>query len=579
MDKDFSFLENLNEKQKEVCTGTDNYLLTACPGSGKTRTITYRLAYLYTKYFPSKKLNIAITYTNRAANEIYTRLENMGIETSAIWTGTIHQFCMRFIIRPYAMYSSSLKNGYRVIDEYVKNQYCKEIASALGIGIGYNDPLSYPSIKSEYIRRLSLNKEIDFDMILNLSDKLLTDFPFIAENISSIMRSIHVDEFQDTNELQYAILAKIVGKNKSINVVFVGDVNQAIYGGLGGVAKSAASLSKQFGIEFKSDCLAGCYRSTQRIVDYYRNFEISSTGVQSVSANSHVCGVIAYDHIISKDALPGKIADIIRHQLSLGIPAHEICVVAPQWYQIYPIANYLREHLPLVNFDAPDIIPFKYDPMNPFYLLARLLFTAPGTNVKQRKRTASELLEILENEYQISLPDGYDVYHLLKAVNSVPRKSEEGVPYYKQSAEYVFWNMHIPLIKESNLYQSYTYFLDKAQQRIEKYHLANSVADFYACFKERQGVVINTIHGVKGEEYETVIGFDLVNGHLPHWDYIFDSEKIAVRKLETSKLLYVLCSRAKTNLYLFSETGRITQKGFPLRPTDELVAIDYDYDK
>ena len=109
------FLDELNNKQREVCTSTKNYVLTACPGSGKTRLITYRLAYLQGKYNDSRKYNIAITYTNRAADEIDRRLDDMGIDMSNIWCGTIHQFCMHFIIRPYAMYSDYLRYGYKIL--------------------------------------------------------------------------------------------------------------------------------------------------------------------------------------------------------------------------------------------------------------------------------------------------------------------------------------------------------------------------------------------------------------------------------------------------------------------------------
>ena len=86
MDNDFTFLVQLNPKQRDVCISENNYVLTACPGSGKTRTITYRLAYLDKKYIPSRLLNIAITYTNRAADEIYSRLDSMSIDESSIWT-------------------------------------------------------------------------------------------------------------------------------------------------------------------------------------------------------------------------------------------------------------------------------------------------------------------------------------------------------------------------------------------------------------------------------------------------------------------------------------------------------------
>ena len=578
MDNNFSFLAQLNTKQREVCTSEDNYILTACPGSGKTRTITYRLAYLHTKYFPSRLLNIAITYTNRAADEIYTRLDGMGIDTATVWTGTIHQFCMRFIIRPYAMYSDRLRNGYHVIDEFIRKQYCDEIASSLGIRAGQNNPLSNPLIKAEYCKRLCVKKEIDFDMILELSDALLSDHSFIAENISHVIRSIHIDEFQDTNELQYSILARIVQKNKHINVVFVGDVNQAIYGGLGGIAKTSDILSQQFGINFKDDSLTGCYRSTQRIIDFYTHFEVAPTGIESVSDRKNIYGIISYDYTIHKDALPQRIAQIISSHLSSGVLAHNICVVAPQWFQIYPFAKRLRDELPSVNFDAPDIMPFKYDPMNPFYLLARLLFTTPGVNVRARKRMAAEFLDILESEYRVSIPSHYDNYLLLKVINSAPLNTQDGLLFYKHAVTHIFHRLQIPFERETLLQEAYTAFLEKAEHRIEQFHLPHSCNDFYACFKEREGIVINTIHGIKGEEYEVVIGFDLLNGHLPNWDYIMDPNKALLRKNETLKLLYVLCSRAKTSLYLFSETGRTTKKGFPLAATNELYSVDYSYD-
>lgn len=105
MSEVYEDLRQLNQKQMEVCLSNDDMLLMACPGSGKTRTITYRLAYMAEKFRDSKKWNIAITYTNRAAQEIDERLSRLDISLENVWTGTIHQFCMHFIIRPYAMYS------------------------------------------------------------------------------------------------------------------------------------------------------------------------------------------------------------------------------------------------------------------------------------------------------------------------------------------------------------------------------------------------------------------------------------------------------------------------------------------
>lgn len=315
---DYSFLEDLNPKQKEICTSENNFVLTACPGSGKTRTITYRLAYLQQKFSSSRKYNIALTYTNRAAEEIERRLDDMGIDLSYIWTGTIHQFCMCFIIRPYAMYSDRLKKGYHIIDEYVTREYCNSIATRLNINCQFKDPLTFPKIRAEYERLLEEKKEIDFDLILKLSFQLIRDNSFIAENIGQIIRSIHVDEYQDTQEIQYAILTRIIAANPTINLLFVGDVNQAIYGTLGSVAKSASEIRKIYPIAFCEEELDGCYRSTQRLIDYYKQFEVHSTNAHSLAQIRDLHGRISFDNAIHKDALAKRIADIVSLFCSWG---------------------------------------------------------------------------------------------------------------------------------------------------------------------------------------------------------------------------------------------------------------------
>lgn len=165
---DMPFLNKLNEQQRQVCIDENNILLKACPGSGKTRTLTYKLAYLVGKYISSNKLNIAITYTNRAADEIRERLDKIDIPEDKVWVGTIHQFCLEFIIRPYTMYHKRLRKGYHIIDEYVTKQYVDEIIEELGIDIGYNKPFEYPEILEKYEKKLLDEKEMDFNDILSI---------------------------------------------------------------------------------------------------------------------------------------------------------------------------------------------------------------------------------------------------------------------------------------------------------------------------------------------------------------------------------------------------------------------------
>lgn len=565
------FLADLNPKQRAVCTSDKNTILIACPGSGKTRTLTYRLAFLSIMHTESNSLNIAITYTNRASEEIRNRLLNFNIDLTKIWAGTIHQFCLEFIIRPYSMYSKRISRGYRIIDEFVQKRYVKEICEKLQIKPKPNeDPFIYPEIVREYTRKLEENKEIDFDLILELSYDLLNNNAFIRQNLSNILRSVHVDEYQDTNNLQYEILGLIARENNKIRYFFIGDVNQAIYGGIGGIAKSKTELDEICGTNFEVEQLDGCYRSSQRVIDFYSKFQVASSSISSESNLKDELGIISHNTIIDKKDLSEKIATIVKEQLVLGVPENEICIIAPQWTLLYSISKSLRALLPNVGFDAPDITPIKYDPMNVFYLISKLKFSIAGKNTSMKKRTANEIISILTEDYKIHLPNYADCYYILKCINSAEVCDEDAIETLKNTVDMLCSSCAIDLNQENYLKKAYTDFIKKIDQRITDYDLSTDMNAFKKCFQEKSGVVINSYHGVKGEEYTTVIAFGFLNGLIPNWDLIINKKDS--RTTETQKLLYVVCSRSKKNLYLFSEQGRTTRKGDPLTPTSELIS-------
>lgn len=553
-----SFLDKLNPQQKQVCIDEGNILLKACPGSGKTRTLTYKIAYLVEKYIDSKKLNIAITYTNRAADEIRERLEKVETPEDKVWVGTIHQFCLEFIIRPYTMYHKRLRKGYHIIDEYVTKQYIEEIIEELGIDIGYSKPFEYPEILEKYQKKLLDEKEIDFNDILSISFDLISDKKFIAENISGIIRTILVDEYQDTNELQYKILSSIVRADKKIQVTFVGDTDQAIYGGLGGVAKTCDELQKEFGIKFLERKLDGCYRSTQRIVDYYSYFQLKGMKIQAVSDIKDEIGCLIYDNTINKSELFEKIACIVKDELSKGIPETEICIIAPQWWLLFPLSKKMKELLPDVKFDAPDITPIKYDPMNIFYLISKLLFTESGKRITSRKRVANEIIEILTEEYKIRLSEQIDSYRVLKVINSIYPTNENGIAYLQEAISKFLVGIGIELSIEASLYKAYEDFMERIKDRVKNNHLSTDIDVFRQCFKEKEGVVINTFHGVKGEEYTTVIAFGILKGYIPHWDIIIN-KPIDYQKNET-KNYYMLFVREQRKIYFFFQNKVVLRK-------------------
>lgn len=165
---------------------------------------------------------------------------------------------------------------------------------------------------------------------------------------------------------------------------------------------------------------------------------------------------------------------------------------------------------------------------------------------------------------------------MLKIINSVIKPADaDGIEVYKNVIGSVLASLKVDLSYEEALEDCYNQFLKKTNDRVLKNSLSTACYDLTKCFEEKHGVVISTIHGVKGEEYNTVIAFGLLNGFVPHWNDIYDGD----RRNAAYKLLYVLGSRAKENLYLISETGRTTQRGSLYTATDEVVNVEWDYTK
>lgn len=190
-----------------------------------------------------------------------------------------------------------------------------------------------------------------------------------------------------------------------------------------------------------------------------------------------------------------------------------------------------------------------------------------------RKQIATEFISIVRDDFRIMVPDNIQNYDVLSAVNCCRGTDADGITCLGSAIERVFAILHVRISKEAALSALTNSFFDEIRSRVDRYALSTDFNSISKYFGEKNGVVISTLHGVKGEEYTTVIAAGLLNGYLPHWDYILNPIKKLCRKNETYKLLYVLCSRAKKNLYLFSESGRTTRNGSQYTSTDELSLI------
>lgn len=581
------------EQQAAVyCNG--NAYVTACPGSGKTRALTARIAKGVEELKHKNNKVLAVTFTNRAADEIKTRLEeNYTIESGRVWAGTIHSFALEWIIKPYASYSAILNSGYSIADEFETRKILNKLKAEIGLrifddvnttfnrqGLVINHNARAREVERKYRQILSSRKKIDFDQSLFYAFQLMVVLPEIAQTLSNIFTHICVDEVQDTQDLQYAILSKIFNEsNKKPYLFIVGDENQAIYGGIGGKYLSLADLNAEFiGSNFNHFTFSDNYRSTQRLVDYFSAFRGVIGGVSKAAHKNELGTISFFNQSVDKDRLAEAISGLIQTELNNGTNENDICVIAPQWAPIRSMTKKLITLLPQVKFDAPALSPFHGQQDNFWLIVSKLVLTEPsGRLLSTRVRWSNELLKnLIESHHHTS---DLTAKKLLKVINSFQSDTVVGTEYLKECFEFILDELDIDLAHDLLLKEQFDLFFEKATLNIENNNgqYEDTVVALKSFFKESTGIVVNSCHGVKGEEYKTVIAFGLLKGFVPHWNDIIN-QPAQVGQNSESKMLYVIASRAKEKLFLFAEYGRRTQGRNLYETSAMLSAYNYPYD-
>jgi superfamily I DNA/RNA helicase len=586
--------DDLNEDQVKAIEQAGSVFLTACPGSGKTRTLTYKIARELSLLTSDKQRVVAITYTHRAADEIQERIEQLGVETSQLWIGTIHSFCLEWILRPYAIYHPELKNGFRVINAHDTERAHEALCGLHGSNLSFYDcghyftPADYvltcddwkrskvDALLQQYWQDLRANRQVDFELILAYAHDLIRDVPSISILLGSIFATVLVDEYQDTKEIQYAILGAILKASKGKAKAFiVGDPNQAIYGSLGGYAITPAELSALSGVTFNELDLSVNYRSSDRIVGYFENFNQLTSKITAGGKFKEFASVISYDSSTSRIALEAEIVRLIRYNIeTIGIEPSEVCIVGPQWPPLASMTRQLVAALPDYSFSGPGMVPFARDTDNFWYKLSRIILTEASPQLYiRRHRWAGEVIAALDlagvNTSKITRKS------LLRASNGITSTETDGLKYLLECFDALFAALGIDRATSPMLVEHYKAFVDGSQRRIDRLTAdgATAIAEidmFRRVFAEKTGITVSTIHGVKGAEYEAVIAFGLLEGMVPHFK---ETDKTS----SANKLLYVICSRAKKNLHLISEAGRGRGRSNVYLPTDILLACSFSY--
>lgn len=285
-------LAKLNDEQIKPVLDTEGAVLViAGAGSGKTRVLTTRIAYLIEEKQVPKENILAITFTNKAANEMRERMEKICGDCSAMWICTIHSMCVK-ILR-----SNIDKIGYdrnfTIYDETDKDKALKRIVEDLGyeadtilktaknhISIAKNECLSpdeYEKANPEakfieevckiyaaYEDSLARSNSLDFDDLLFKTYVLFKKHPEVADYYSEKFRYIHIDEFQDTNTVQFAIAKRLSVKHG--NIFVVGDDDQSIYSWRGAKIENILEFDGKFA-GAKVYKLERNYRSTKKILE------------------------------------------------------------------------------------------------------------------------------------------------------------------------------------------------------------------------------------------------------------------------------------------------------------------------
>ena len=293
------FLSQLNEQQREAVLHTEGPLLIlAGAGSGKTRVIAHRIAYLIAEKGTAPWNILAVTFTNKAAEEMRQRVQRLlrGHELPAApLVATFHSLCVRLLRQDIEKLNDKYTRTFTIYDQDDSIRLIKQCLKELGYDEKYlapratqgaisaaknrgEDPDAFAA-RAEYIderraamarvykmyeERLHTNNALDFDDLLIKAVRLLRDVGEVREKYNNKFRYILVDEYQDTNSLQFGLIQLLTQKQQ--NICVVGDEDQSIYKWRGADISNILNFEKQFP-NTKTIRLEQNYRSTQTILD------------------------------------------------------------------------------------------------------------------------------------------------------------------------------------------------------------------------------------------------------------------------------------------------------------------------
>lgn len=577
----------LTPDQKRAVRCDDDLMLTACPGSGKTRVVISKLARVLDEVRGTPRSVACITYTNTGVYEIEARLRHhiQPGDDAYFDICTIHSFCLNHVFRPFCYLIKGYKNGFKVLTpdspEFEKhvNAVCaahnrynltfKDYEEFTQLRVGLDGTPAgavlergaiTPAIAASYWKRIREAGFIDFANIIYYSLLLLQKRPEVLGYVSSRFAWILVDEFQDTTDLQVEILSLIAGQRKT-RFLLVGDPFQSIFRFSGARPDLAEEFAKRIGA--RTDIvLSGNFRSSAPVLEHANRLFSRTPPMVALGQAKAFTEQPEWQHGASTFDV---ITDYFLPALEdMDIPLGEAAILAPTWFSLFPLSRRLREYG--VSVVGPGARPYRRN--RAFAPLAEqvcgYLMEPKSEAIPGIERTLfNTLLDITGHAFfdVFSYKGRMLVFQLLDCARRLHDRHAGAIAWLEAAAgEFAVELTAMGYLAPSER-DTFTLSVEemKTDMRNNKVDVENlSIADLGVYASPNEALKLGTLHFAKGREYAAVAMIDLHEGRIP-----FHQARSAEEIEEAKRLFYVGATRAKR--FLLHVTDSSNSRNQPSR--------------
>ncbi|WP_353421793.1 DNA helicase PcrA [Staphylococcus delphini] len=610
---------NMNKEQSEAVRTTEGPLLImAGAGSGKTRVLTHRIAYLLDEKDVSPYNILAITFTNKAAKEMKERVQALvGEEAEVIWMSTFHSMCVRILRRDADRIG--IERNFTIIDPTDQKSVIKDVLKRENIDpkkyepkifIGEisklkNDLLTPAKVEAEaddfysrmvatvykgYQQQLVRNQALDFDDLIMTTIRLFERVPDVLDFYQNKFQYIHVDEYQDTNTAQYTLVNMLAQKFK--NLCVVGDSDQSIYGWRGANIHNILSFEKDYP-NARTIFLEQNYRSTKTILQaanevIRHNTERKPKGLWT--ANQQGEKIHYYEAMSERDETEYVVREIFKQQKK-GKRYKDMAVLYRTNAQSRVLEEtFLKSTIPYVMVGGQKF----YDRKEIKDLLSYLRLIANSAddislqriiNVPKRGIGPSSVEKIATYaaDHELTMFDGLaevDFIGLSKKVTQAAAEFYQLMSNLMQEQEFLEVSEIVDEVLEKSGYRE----MLKREQSIESRSRLENIDEFMSVpvdyekntpLEEQSlinfltdlslvadvdeanledGVTLMTMHSAKGLEFPIVFIIGMEESIFPHIRAIQSENDHEME--EERRISYVAITRAEEELYLSHATSR-----------------------